>query len=254
MSLGPVLSLFGGSFGSFPVPVEATSAVARRGGQGRPKGRRGTRLALDGAEHGRKLGSTATIGKPSRATRAAVALLALSVGLTAALPTLAREQRREDAVAAAVDESSARFGLPAHWIRLVLDHESGGEVRAVSPKGAMGLMQLMPSTWRDMSVELALGDDPFEPRSNVLAGAAYLRRMYDRYGSPGFLAAYNAGPGRYDRYLAGSASLPSETRNYVARLAPRLNAASGEQRASAWRSAGLFVFVGSDMGGRAQQP
>src|SRR3546814_5730962 len=74
--------------------------------------------------------------------------------------------------------------------------ESRGDVRAVSPKGAMGLMQLMPDTWASLRVRLGLGANPYDPRDNILAGAAYLREMHDRYGSPGFLAAYNAGPGR----------------------------------------------------------
>src|SRR3546814_3022380 len=81
--------------------------------------------------------------------------------------------------------------------------ESRGDVRAVSPKGAMGLMQLMPDTWASLRVRLGLGANPYDPRDNILAGAAYLREMHDRYGSPGFLAAYNAGPGRYEEYLAG---------------------------------------------------
>ncbi|MGH1557443.1 lytic transglycosylase domain-containing protein [Caulobacter segnis] len=72
--------------------------------------------------------------------------------------------------------------------------ESGGDPRAVSPKGAMGLMQLMPGTWRDLSVQHDLGADPFDRRANVLAGAAYLRQLFDRFGRKGFLAAYNAGP------------------------------------------------------------
>jgi hypothetical protein len=67
-----------------------------------------------------------------------------------------------------------------------------------------------------------LGDDPFEPRDNIAAGTAYLREMYDRFGSPGFLAAYNAGPNRLDRYLSGDSPLPDETVNYVASIAPRL--------------------------------
>src|SRR3546814_17844195 len=91
--------------------------------------------------------------------------------------------------------------------------ESRGDVRAVSPKGAMGLMQLMPDTWASLRVRLGLGANPYDPRDNILAGAAYLREMHDRYGSPGFLAAYNAGPGRYEEALAGR-PLPAETRAY----------------------------------------
>ena len=77
--------------------------------------------------------------------------------------------------------------------------ESLGEVRAVSPKGAMGLMQIMPETWASLRVRYVLGADPYDPHDNILAGTTYLRELHDRYGSPGFLAAYNAGPTRYQR-------------------------------------------------------
>jgi hypothetical protein len=83
----------------------------------------------------------------------------------------------------------------------------------------MGLMQIMPDTWAELRTLHRLGRDPYDPRDNILAGAAYLREMHDRYGSPGFLAAYNAGPRRYDEYLAGR-PLPAETRAYVAALVP----------------------------------
>ena len=86
----------------------------------------------------------------------------------------------------------------------------------------MGLMQLMPGTWARQRARFSLGQDPFDPRDNVLAGTSYLREMYDRYGAQGFLAAYNAGPGRYEDWLAGRRSLPLETHRYVARIAPLL--------------------------------
>ena len=86
----------------------------------------------------------------------------------------------------------------------------------------MGLMQLMPGTWARQRARFSLGQDPFDPRDNILAGTSYLREMYDRYGAQGFLAAYNAGPGRYEDWLAGRRSLPLETRRYVARIAPLL--------------------------------
>jgi SLT domain-containing protein len=126
--------------------------------------------------------------------------------------------------------------------------ESANDVRAVSPKGAMGLMQIMPDTWAGLRARYSLGNDPFNPRDNILAGAAYLREMHDRYGSPGFLAAYNAGPGRYEEYLAGR-PLPAETRAYVAALLPIFG--GGELTApatvvaaadpQAWTRAPLFV-------------
>lgn len=123
---------------------------------------------------------------------------------------------------AAVAEAARNFGLPQAWIWAVIGVESGGDPRAVSPKGALGLMQLMPGTWGQLRARLALGADPFDVHDNVVAGSAYLREMLDRFGAPGFLAAYNTGPARYRRRRAGGAPLPLETRRYLARMAPRL--------------------------------
>jgi soluble lytic murein transglycosylase-like protein len=64
--------------------------------------------------------------------------------------------------------------------------------------------------------------DPYDPCDHILAGAAYLREMDDRYGSPGFLAAYKAGHSRYDEHLATSRSLPVETQDYVPMLTPMI--------------------------------
>ena len=127
-----------------------------------------------------------------------------------------------------VAEASTRFGMPENWIREVIRQESGGRTTMngkpiVSKAGAMGLMQLMPGTYEEMRRKHGLGSDPFEPRDNILAGTAYLRDMYNLFGSPGFLGAYNCGPGCYGDYLAGNRSLPSETRNYIASIAPRLD-------------------------------
>ncbi len=108
-----------------------------------------------------------------------------------------------------VDEAALRFGLPVHWIRAVLAVESAGDRWARSPQGAMGLMQIMPDTWTELRSRYGLGADPFEPRDNILAGAAYLREMHDRFGSPGFLAAYNAGPERYEDHLRTGRALAS---------------------------------------------
>jgi soluble lytic murein transglycosylase-like protein len=94
--------------------------------------------------------------------------------------------------------------------------ESDGDALATSPKGAMGLMQVMPQTYAYLSDRYGLGRDPYALRDNVFAGSAYLREMYDRYGSAGFIAAYNAGPGRYEDCLTSGRSLPYETQRYVA--------------------------------------
>ncbi|WP_370526438.1 lytic transglycosylase domain-containing protein [Caulobacter sp. RHG1] len=150
-------------------------------------------------------------------------------------------------IPSAVEEAAARFRLPPSWIYAVIAAESGGDARAVSPKGAMGLMQLMPATWRALSAEHGLGADPFDRRSNVLAGAAYLRELYDRFGADGFLAAYNAGPGRYAEARDGRRQLPAETLIYVARVERSIldwgegAAAWNAPRSIDWRAAGLFA-------------
>nr|WP_245656926.1 lytic transglycosylase domain-containing protein [Sphingomonas asaccharolytica] len=119
-----------------------------------------------------------------------------------------------------IGEASARFGVPPTWIERVMLRESGGRTEFAgrpirSPKGAIGLMQLMPATWASIRAVLGLGNDPDDPRDNIFAGTYYLRLMYDRFGYPGCFAAYNAGPGRYAAWLAGSASLPRETVAYL---------------------------------------
>jgi hypothetical protein len=121
--------------------------------------------------------------------------------------------------ASLIAEASQRFGVPAHWIRAVMQVESTGDTGALSPKGAIGLMQVMPETYEELRFRYHLGADPYEPRNNILAGAAYLREMHNRFGPDGFLAAYNSGPARYEDYLKSGRPLPEETRNYVATLA-----------------------------------
>lgn len=147
-----------------------------------------------------------------------------------------------------VEKAATRFGLSADLIAAVIAAESAGDPKAVSSAGAMGLMQLMPGTWGELRARLDLGQDPFDPHDNITAGAAYLRQLLDRYGAPGFLAAYNAGPRRYEQSLAGR-PLPAETRAYVQRLA-------GHDLASPpiadWRSSGLFASPWpSDLGPRS---
>jgi hypothetical protein len=95
----------------------------------------------------------------------------------------------------------------------------------MSPAGAMGLMQVMPETYAEMQLRFGLGADPYDPRDNIIAGTAYLRAMYDRYGYPGFFAAYNAGPARFDDYLQRGVSLPEETLHYLLTIAPDLREA-----------------------------
>lgn len=152
-----------------------------------------------------------------------------------------------DPFAPQIAEASRRFGIPAAWIRAVMRTESDGETHVISPKGAMGVMQIMPETWAELRRRHRLGDDPFNPRDNLLAGAAYLRELFDRYGTPGLLAAYNAGPTRYEAYLVGR-PLPAETQAYVARLAPLFGGGdlptptlTPTADPQSWRGAPLFV-------------
>ncbi|MGZ5937808.1 MAG: lytic transglycosylase domain-containing protein [Rhizomicrobium sp.] len=127
-----------------------------------------------------------------------------------------------------IAEASRRFSVPQPWIRAVLVTESGGRTMAgenqplVSSAGAMGLMQLMPDTYRDMRAQYGLGADPQDPHDNIFAGAAFLRRLFLTYGYPAMFAAYNDGPGNLaDRLLHGEL-LPEETRRYAADITKAL--------------------------------
>ncbi len=121
--------------------------------------------------------------------------------------------------------AAGRFDVPTKWIREVMRVESGGHEYidgqlTVSGAGAMGLMQLEPETYQEMADRYGLGSDPFNPYDNIMAGTAYIHEMYEVYGAPGFLAAYNAGPGRLDSFMNYNKPLPDETTNYVAMIAP----------------------------------
>lgn len=178
----------------------------------------------------------------------------VTASLAVLTPFTARSETAPAHVADAVDrwtqfvsEAAERFAIPAAWIRAVMRIESHGNVRAVSPKGAVGLMQMMPGTYAELRERYDLGGDPYDPHDNIMAGAAYLREMHDRFGAGGFLAAYNVGPARYKDHLATGRPLPDETRNYVASLAPLLSDAQTGDNAIAggepntWRGAQLFV-------------
>ncbi|MES0174460.1 lytic transglycosylase domain-containing protein [Mesorhizobium sp. M0006] len=146
-----------------------------------------------------------------------------------------------------IAEAAKRFHLPPSWIRVVLGAESAGDRRAISSKGAMGLMQIMPKTWLELRARYRLGSDPYDPHDNIIAGSAYIRELLDRYGSPGWIAAYNAGPARYEASLHGR-RLPRETRAYVAAVASAIrsgNAAKAivptSSAPSGWRNAPVFA-------------
>lgn len=189
-----------------------------------------------------------------RIVKRRVVILALALGMQPACATVAVAQQAADTrsthpYAPHVAEAAHRFGIPQAWIWAVMRVESNGNVRAISRAGAMGLMQIMPGTWANLRVRHGLGHDPYDVRDNIMAGAAYLRAMHDRYGNPAaMLAAYNAGPGRYDEYLSRGRPLPAETRAYLAKLAPMISGADDMQLAAAtpldpfaWRRASLFA-------------
>jgi membrane-bound lytic murein transglycosylase B len=187
-------------------------------------------------------------------TMCLVAALSMLAGNTVHAEPISNRvaQVASDSLAANVTEASQRSGIPASWISAVMQAESGGDARAVSPKGAMGLMQIMPETWATLRLRYGLGADPFDPHDNIIAGAAYLRELHDRYGSPGFLAAYNAGPTRYENHVATGQPLPAETRAYLALLAPMVNgdvisdAAVLPVVARSWTEAPLFTVRAND--------
>jgi soluble lytic murein transglycosylase-like protein len=117
------------------------------------------------------------------------------------------------------DAAADRYGLPRELVRSVMAAESGFQPLAISPKGAIGLMQLMPGTAQ------VLGADPHDPAQNVDAGARYLRDLLERYnyGLRHALAAYNAGPVAVDRY--NGVPPYRETINYISRIEKKLRAA-----------------------------
>jgi hypothetical protein len=166
--------------------------------------------------------------RPAPVFVAAIAVLLVSAPIPAVAQTPppvsgAEANSAPDPFAAFIGEASQRFNVPTLWLRAVMQVESAGNAQAVSPKGAMGLMQIMPDTYAQLRQEYGLGADPFDPHDNIMAGAAYLREMYDLYGAPGFLAAYNAGPGRYDDHLVTGQPLPEETQFYLSRLEPLID-------------------------------
>jgi soluble lytic murein transglycosylase-like protein len=159
-----------------------------------------------------------------------------------------------------IDEAALRFGVPASWIRAVMATESSGQTLRdgrpiTSSAGAIGLMPLIPETYAEMRLRHGLGADPYDPHDNIMAGVAYLRAMYDRYGYPGLFAAYNAGPARFDEYLLRGVSLPDQTLHYLLSIGPGLRdavvakrpraavqRAASDPRLAAPRSANVLFF------------
>jgi len=131
-----------------------------------------------------------------------------------------------------IAEASQKFGLSADWIRAVMRVETGGRTLArgnapiKSHAGAVGVMQMMPKTYQAMRAQYGLGANPANPHDSVLAGAAYLRTLYHRYGFPNMFAAYNGGPGTLENHLQNGAPLPAETVNYIASVTKNIGSSS----------------------------
>jgi hypothetical protein len=233
------------------VPTEEWSAGARGFRPGRPPGRRGS------VSHWTE---ASTLARSPLVGRASVLVMLLVLGLTSLSIGSEASGGRPNLMVEAharwssfVAEAAQRFSIPMNWIWSVIRIESQGYARAVSPKGAIGLMQIMPRTYTALRDRHHLGADPFNPRDNILAGSAYLREMYDRYGSPGFLAAYNAGPQRYEDHLNGRRALPDETRAYLGKLSSAVagvraeNAVFIRSNAASTTQIGLFATRGNVM-------
>lgn len=164
-----------------------------------------------------------------RTRQRASRLLACGIAAAASLASLASVPARaagtdptgassSAACAPHAAEAAARSALPANVILRVMHVESRGRPNAISPKGAMGCMQIMPATWRDLTARHGLGGDPWNARLNMIGGALYLAELARQFGFPGAYAAYNAGPARYARHVRGTARLPAETVAYMASL------------------------------------
>jgi len=161
-----------------------------------------------------------TSGAVMRAARSAASEVNTYLDRAQAHQTLNRAFTAQD-IDAAIDQAAARHNVDPSLVRSVVKVESNFNPNAVSRKGAMGLMQLMPSTARSLNVS-----NPFDPQQNVDAGVRHLRRLLDSYGGDVrlSLAAYNAGSGA----VARSAGVPHfrETQNYVRRITNLYNGGS----------------------------
>ena len=248
---GRAIPLFAGRPSHPFVPLKGQEAIARSVGPGRPSGRcLGTLPWTDAST----VAVLRSVGR--RVSVLAAALTAVSlpncVVRAETMPAIMPSEHPTTAEPFGdfIAEASQRFGIPTAWIRAVIQVESAGDAHALSPKGAMGLMQIMPETWDDLRVRFGLGIDPYDPRGNILAGSAYLREMYDRFGTSGFLVAYNAGPARYQAHLVTGQALPDETQRYVAMVMPMIRdaqaggtfvATSIASDPRSWRHAPLFI-------------
>jgi soluble lytic murein transglycosylase-like protein len=143
-----------------------------------------------------------------------------------------RARAYEDIIA----EHSRAHGVRAELVKAVMQVESAFNPYARSPKGALGLMQLMPATAQQFGVK-----NPFDPRENVRGGVAYLRQLLDRFENNEqlALAAYNAGPGAVDKY--GQSVPPyKETRNYVKQISRMTQVGEATARPITMRGNSIF--------------
>lgn len=220
---------------------------ARSTGPGQPSGWRVSASPWTGASRARRWRMIGTAAREMALVVALVITTSFAAVAQTALPVAHPESPSiTEPVAGFIVEAARRYSVPATWVRAVMWAESGGNARAVSPKGAMGLMQIMPETWSELRARYGLGTDPFDVRDNILAGTAYLRELHDRYGTPGFLAAYQAGPGRYDEYLAKGRPLPDETLVHLETLIPILEEGQVDGGVDliampSWRESPLFA-------------
>jgi hypothetical protein len=173
-----------------------------------------------------------------------IGMLAVVVIANSASPSpgAAPESVISNRCAVYVPEAARRSGLSEDVVMRVMLAESGGMSRIVSVKGAIGCMQIMPATWDYLTARYDLGADPYEARMNMVGGAIYLAELAARYGWPGALSAYNAGPGRYQRYVQGGVALPAETIAYTARLGGNVEARPVATPTPRWQEARLFMM------------
>ena len=228
----------------FSVPTILSGPAAPSDGQGRPEGRGERAPSL-------------TAASTAEGCCSAWTMLAVVGVVIIATCVIDREVRSEPLSATSpaasdhldgfIAEASERFGIPAALIRAILRVEGGEDARIRSRKSAR-LMQFPPDMWTELRLRYALGDDPSDPRDNILAGTAHLREMYDRYGSKGFVAAYHVGPTRYAEHLKTGSPLPLETQAYVAVLAPLIErglkdvvGSTAPANVISWRKAPLFI-------------
>jgi soluble lytic murein transglycosylase-like protein len=183
----------------------ATLGTARAAGGG------GISVRDEGAE-GLVLSNLDSLPEPAVAKAPA----AVPSARAAARPISASTARRMETFAPLVRAAAQAHGLPEALLHAVIEVESGFDAAAVSPKGALGLMQLMPETARELRVR-----DPRDPAANIDGGARYLKELLARFGNDLSLAlaAYNAGPGAVQR--SGGIPRNSETQNYVPRVMAR---------------------------------